>query len=85
MNEINFINNIKDNDKDLFFGPLKDEDVFIDIKPNWTMANLLVSAGIFSSLSQARKNGFSNEIPFGFTDKRVGKLKKRICILNWSK
>jgi hypothetical protein len=83
--EFNFIYNIEERDKELFFGPLTDADNFIEIQKGWTMANIVCQANIFNSLTQARKNGFNNEIPFGFTDKRIGKLKTRITILNWSK
>lgn len=85
MNEFNFVRNIEEKDKDLFFGPLKNEDVFIEIQDNWTMANIVVYTENFTSLSQARKNGFNKEIPFGFTDIFVGKKRKRITILDWKK
>ena len=78
---MNFINNIKENDLDLFFGPLEDES-FTMINTNNIMAHLVTIAGVFPSVSQARKNGWNKEIPFGFTDIRVGKNKTRITILN---
>ena len=81
--EFNFINNIQERDKDLFFGPLQPEDKFIQIEPGWTMANIAVHCGFFTSLSQARKNGYGNNIPHGFFDKRIGKLKIRVTILNF--
>lgn len=81
--EFNFIFNIEETDKKLFFGPLKEEDQFIKIEEHWTMANILVHVGIFKSLTQARKNGFANDIPVGFSDKHFGKKKIRIAILNW--
>lgn len=42
----------------------------------------MVASGIFSSLTQARRNGFAMDIPEGFSDRFIGKLKKRITILN---
>jgi len=61
--EFNFIFNIEERDKELFFGPLLDTDEFIEIQEGWTMANILVATGIFESLTRARKNGFGGEIP----------------------
>lgn len=82
INEFNFISSIEALDKDLFFGPIEEDDCFITIKENWNMANILFEAGIFPSLTQARNNGYNKPIPFGFTDFRVGKKKTRITILN---
>jgi len=83
--EFNFIGGQghEERDKELFFGPLTEEDRFILIQPEWTMADVMVQTGIFPSLSQARKNGFGGPIPKGFSDRYVGKLKRRITILNW--
>jgi hypothetical protein len=81
--EFNFIKNIEERDKDLFFGPLKSEDNFFIIEENWTMANIVVKCNIFKSLSQARKNNWGYKIPEGFTDIFIGKLKNRITILNF--
>jgi hypothetical protein len=78
---VNFIASDRETDKDLFFGPL-DGETFINIEPTWTMANIMAIAGVFSSSSQARKNGWNKPIPKGFTDLYVGKNKTRITILN---
>lgn len=80
----NFISgNVDEEDKDLFFGPLDDE-VFIEIQPRWYMAHLLHNVGMFTSISQARKNGWNKPIPWGFTEITVGKKAKRqdVFILN---
>ena len=84
--EFNFVcSNTSSLDIDLFFSPLTEEDKFFIIYDTWDMANIMVEAGIFKSLSQARKNGYDNKsIPFGFSDMRKGKLKIRITILNWN-
>jgi hypothetical protein len=87
MREFNFIQNILESDKELFFGPLvpgDPNDEFIEIQPHWNMANIVAATGIFSSTNQARKNGFDKDIPNGYTDMYIGKLKKRITILNIS-
>jgi hypothetical protein len=82
MKEFNFIKNTLESDKELFFGPLADEDKFIHIDDNMNMAHIMFTAGIFSSVSQARKNIKNIEIPSGFTDFFAGKLRTRITILN---
>jgi len=44
------------------------------------MFDVLVAAKIFSSRSQARKDGRDREIPQGWSDFVAGKLRARICI-----
>ena len=81
---MNFVHkNISNSDKDLFFGPIKSEDEFIEIQDHWIMAHVLHAAGIFTSVSQARKNGWNKPIPNGFTILTVGKKarKKDLFIL----
>ena len=74
---MNFITkNVTDEDKELFFGPLDGEE-FVEIEEHWLMANILHAAGIFPSVTQARKNGEDKPIPSGFTILRRGKRKNR--------
>ena len=55
----------------------------IEIQSHWTMANLAVEMELFPSLSVARKNGWCDPIPHGFTErKRIGKMKKALFIHN---
>ncbi len=55
----------------------------IEIQPHWTMAHIAVEMELFPSLSVARKNGLSDPIPHGFTErKRIGKMKKALFIHN---
>jgi hypothetical protein len=83
MNELNFRSeNVTDSDFDLFFGPHDESDVNFILGENDTMANVMFHAGVFPSVNQARKNGWNKEIPSGFSDRRIGKSKKRITILN---
>ena len=42
----------------------------------------MFKAGIFSSVSQARKNGWDKPVPLGFNFFTVGKLKKKVYVLN---
>ena len=82
----NFVSkNISEKDMDLFFGPLDtDNDIFIEIEPNWCMAHILHNVGMFTSITQARKNGWNTPIPEGYTKVTVGKKAKKqdIFILN---
>jgi len=67
-------------DAELFFGQSPEDVIWLDgDKDMW---DILVIAGVFPSRTQARKNGRAREIPEGWTDQRMGKLKHRICILN---
>jgi hypothetical protein len=78
---MNFISKISNKDKELFFGPIEPDDTFILIEDHWTMANIMHQAGIFKSVSQARKNGWNKPIPEGFNIFTVGKKRKEIFIL----
>ena len=73
-------------DEASFFGPEP-----VDVLPaSATMLDALVKAGIFPSKSEARKNWKGPiEIPDGFSEWVVGKLKNRMTILkpvfhNWT-
>lgn len=73
---MNFIEkNTSKNDLELFFGS---DETFIIIQDHWTMANIMKEAGIFPSVTQARKNGWNKPIPEGFQEFIVGKKKKKI-------
>jgi len=78
MLSINFITpNVSDEDLELFFGPDPKSEEFVVIEDHWTMANILVNANIFPSISQARKCGENKPIPPGFTIITRGKKKNR--------
>ncbi len=77
---LNFISpKVTEEDKELFFGPLNGEEEFIVMGEDWTLAHILHAAGVFPSLTQARKNIISTEnwIPEGFTILTRGKKAKR--------
>ena len=75
---MNFIApNTSESDKKLFFG---EGEVFTIIEDNWLMAHIMHRAGIFLSVSQAKKNGWNKPIPDGFNEFRVGKARKQIFI-----
>jgi hypothetical protein len=47
---------------------------------NISFADIMVHFGIFPSKGQARKNGWDKDIPWGFSEWTVGKLKHRLTI-----
>jgi hypothetical protein len=86
MNEINFISkNVTSEDKDLFFGPNVDKETFIIIEEHWSMANVLARAGVFASVSRARKQGEHKPIPEGFTILERGKNQNKKLIFIFKK
>lgn len=68
MKELNFFSeNMGKEDIDLFFGPLEPSDgPFIPMPHGWTMAHVICQAGIFKSVTEARKNGWDKPIEKGF-------------------
>lgn len=95
MNCLNIIVNspfVREGDVDWVFGPFHDghekcgeecEDSIITVEPGTSMSKLLVMLGSFPSISQAKKNWKGPaEIPNGFTDVFVGKLRRRLVIWN---
>lgn len=83
--EFNFIHKSRtQEDKESFFGPLEPTDgPFIVFDDTWTMADIVTTAGIFPSKTQARKNGFDKPIPVGWTQLVMTKRKIKIFILNF--
>lgn len=81
MNELNvLIGNWEESDIDLFFGPVTVPDRFVLCKDS-SMAKLLADLGLFSSIGQAKKAGWSIPIPEGFSEWEIGKKRTRITIL----
>lgn len=82
-NEFNFIDeNASQSDIDLFLGPFEDEDgPIIKFPEHWTLAHIMHAAGIFKSVSEARKNGWNKPIKPGFEHYVVSKRKIDIWIL----
>ena len=81
-NEFNFIHP-KMSEKDMkSFGFWEDKDSAWHIEDNWIMAHIMHLAGVFPSVGIARKNGWNKPIPEGFSEFTVGKMKKKVWILN---
>ena len=59
---MNFFHSSQEKDKDLFFGPLTKDENLVDIQEGWLMAHLLKEAGVFSSVNEARKNGWNKKL-----------------------
>ena len=79
------------NEKDFVHPSITDKDIrlfgfddaeIIPIQEHWIMAHIMVEAGVFDSVSYARKNGWNIPIQKGFWQKKVGKRKILISILN---
>lgn len=58
-NEFNFVHkDVCQRDFDSFLGPVDSDDgPFITFDSSWTMAHIMHAAGIFKSISDARRNG----------------------------
>ena len=75
---MNFIApNTSESDKLLFFG---EGENFTIIEDNWLMAHVMHKAGIFKSISQAKKAGWNKPIPDGFNFFTVGKKRRQVFI-----
>jgi hypothetical protein len=70
---------VEENDKDMLF-PENEEVLIIGLDKD--IFDLLVLLGAFSSKGQAKKNFPIKEIPKGWSEFFVGKLKRHLCI--WS-
>lgn len=71
MKHFNFIvGEVSERDIDLLFGPIdknNQNDLIIKLDDDTQMENIWVEVGLFKSLSQARKNNHSGDIPFGWS------------------
>ena len=78
-NEVNFVSpDIEVRDLELF--GMDDENIILG--ENWILAHVMHAAGLFPSVSEARRNGWDKPIPPGFSEFTVGKKKKKVWILN---
>tara|TARA_R110000823_G_scaffold124030_1_gene250291 strand:+ start:227 stop:526 length:300 start_codon:yes stop_codon:yes gene_type:complete len=73
-----------------FVGPgisRADQDLFgihnpQEIASHWCMAHVMHAAGIFPSVTAARKNGWNKPIPAGIWSEFIGKRKVLVTLLN---
>jgi hypothetical protein len=84
VHEFNFIaESVNDHDADMFMGPFEPTDgPVIRFPESWTMAHIMQAAGIFKSVTEAKKNGWDKPIDRGFQHQVVTKRKIHIWILN---
>ena len=80
-NEYNFIHPSLSWENVKIFGFEKATNCF-SIEDEWTMAHVMHIAGIFPSVTSARKQGWNKPIPAGFSEHTVGKRRIQIFILN---
>ncbi len=86
-NEISFVHpNVSEKDRELFGFDTGDEHIIgtavNSITGDWMLCHLMHFTGLFPSVSAARKNGWNKPIPKGFSEFTVGKMKKKVWILN---
>ena len=79
MSEVNFVSlNVSTEEMELFGF----DGGAVVLKDNWMLAHVMHVAGLFPSVTSARKNGWNRPIPNGFSEFTVGKGKKKVFILN---
>ena len=79
MSEVNFVSlNVSTEEMELFGF----DGGAVVLKNNWMLAHVMHVAGLFPSVTSARKNGWNKPIPNGFSEFTVGKGKKKVFILN---
>lgn len=85
MNEFGFVSvSATERDISLLLGDHSDtiSGEIITIGNGWTMAHIMVRAGVFSSVGDAKRNGWNTQIPEGFSHHVVGKRRINISIVN---
>lgn len=82
-NEMNFVGtDVSDADRALFLGPFDENDgPFLDLPAEWSMAHVMHAAGVFTSVGQARRNGWDRPVPRGFDKFTVGKRRLAVYTL----
>jgi len=80
-NSVDAIHEVCSNDHDLFFGPNPAEPITFTCS---NLEHILVTAGLASSLTWCRKNGWSRELKPGYQEFIFSKRRTRICVLNRS-
>ena len=84
--EFNFASNdVADDWIEQLFGPREINDPQIQRydRELWhSMAHIVHAAGLFPSLSQAKKNGWDKPIPRGYSEHTIGKLRRKIYIIH---
>lgn len=81
-NEMNFTGrHTTSSDISMIFGPLSNDDgPFVSLQDGWTLAHVMHYAGLFASVGEAKKNGWSKPVPDGYSEFIVGKRKFKVFI-----
>ncbi len=84
--------NVHESDEETLFGPLEHKckgcsncqvEMVTRFPPTITIFDLLVKLGSFRSKSHARKNWrHGKDTPSGWSEFKIGKLKRHLCIWN---
>ena len=85
--EANFVHPLTTSkDKEFLFGPIEEHELFFTIEPTWNLAHIMHAAGAFTSVGEAKKNGWNKPIPPGWSEFVVTKRRVKVFIFNnWSK
>lgn len=77
MKNVNFVHEgLTGTDLDAMFGPFEEDELFIRFNDtNTQLASLMVKAGLFKSIGEARRNGWGGCVPEGLNCVRFGKRK----------
>jgi hypothetical protein len=84
--EWNFVHKaVCDSQADFHLGPLDPENPNDDIEhfdDETNLEHIAVKLGVFDSLTQARKNGWSGPIPPGFSSRKFQKKQRAVFFIN---
>jgi len=69
-------------DLNSFFGPIETTDDIATFRKGVSFAEVLMHFKFFSSKSDARRNGWDKPIPLGYSEHKIGKLRRGLYILN---
>ena len=75
------IGDVSEKDRELFLGPTFGFETFHEADDKFKYPQLLGKFGFFKSNGDARRNGWDKDIPEGYSEHSIGKLKKKLYIL----
>jgi hypothetical protein len=78
--EFNFC--IMDNTNEKEVKIIFDDENYIVLEKDATMADIVTMAQIYDSKSRAKKDGWNKPIPSGYSEKKIGKFQTMIYIWN---
>lgn len=70
-------------DRDQLLGPIEnDTETVVEFESGATLAHILHMAGMFKSVSEAKRNGYDRPLPPGYSEHRWSRRRVTISILN---